>query len=114
VSFNITDDNPAAQRQYPITGNVRPLNDRLLIRRIEDRWNETNVVIPESARVPSRYGVVVSVGPGWRSPDGSRRPLAVRAGDIVCYGRYTDYDDGELLLIQEADVVGVVSDDEEG
>jgi chaperonin GroES len=58
-------------------------------------------------------GVVVSVGPGKRRKDGSRRPLEVRVGQIILFGRYTDYDDGELLLIQEADVVGVVSDNEE-
>jgi chaperonin GroES len=111
-SCNVTDENPAAQRQYPITGNVRPLNDRLVVRRISDLC-ETGayaVVIPDCARKPSKMGVVVSVGPGKRQRDGSRCALDVRVGQVILFGRYTDYDDGELLLIQEADVVGVVSD----
>jgi chaperonin GroES len=83
----------------------------VLVRRCEDDGSEAGVVIPESARKPSRRGVVVSVGPGRRRSDGSRCPLAVRAGDIILFGRYTDFDDGALLLIQEADVVGLVEDD---
>ena len=110
-SCNVTDSDPAAQRQYPITGNVRPLNDRVLIRRIADSGNGSAIIaLPESARVPSRRGVVVSVGPGKRGADGSRRPLAVKPGNVIYFGRYTDYDDGELLLIQEADIVGVVEE----
>lgn len=109
-SFNVTDTDPAAQRQYPISRNVRPLNDRVLIRRIADQPNQPGIVTPEIAGKPSRRGVVVSVGGGKRSHNGHRIPLAVRPGDIIYFGRYTDYDDGELLLIQEADIVGVVED----
>jgi chaperonin GroES len=114
-SCNVTDENPAAQRQYPIGNrNVRPLNDRLIVRRLSDESNQSShILVPEIAGKPSRRGVVVSTGPGKRHPDGHRIPLCVRPGDIVQFGRYTDFDDGDFLLIQEADVVGVVDADSE-
>jgi co-chaperonin GroES (HSP10) len=56
---------------------------------------------------PSRRGLIVAVGPGKRNEYGQRKPLAVTAGQIITFGRYTDYDDGMHLIVQEADIVGV-------
>ena len=114
--MNITDQNPASDRLQPILRPLRPLNDRILVRRLHAGEGsiflpEANSVLfmPECAQVPSKRGEVVAVGPGKRDEYGKRRVLDVKVGDIVYFGRYTDFDDGELLLIEEADVVGVVT-----
>lgn len=51
----------------------------------------------------------MAVGPGKRDEYGQRRALAVKRGDVIYFGRYTDYDDGRYVFIQEADIVGIVS-----
>ena len=107
--MNITDQNPSADRLHPISGTFRPLDDRVLIRRLPDLDVKSALFMPECVILLSKRGVVVAVGPGKRDKDGFRRPLAVRPNDIVYFGRYTDFDDGEYLLIQEADIVGVCS-----
>lgn len=110
MKFNVTDDDPAADRLHPINENFQPLHNRVLVRRIPlDYSNEPAIVVPQCAQKPSRRGVVVRVGPGKRDADGYRRGLDVRPGDVIYFGRYTDHDDGEFLLIEEADIVGVVS-----
>lgn len=106
--FNCTDENPRAQQQYPIDRPMKPLADRILVRRQDDPDNDPSLFMPQCAQKPSRKGVVVACGPGKRGLDGHRRPLCVKAGDVIYFGRYTDYDDGELLLITEQDVVGIV------
>lgn len=108
--FNVTDDDPAADRLTPITPNFQPLHNRILVQRLSDWPNDTGVIIaPECAQKPSRRGVVVRVGLGRRSERGVRIPLVVKPGDVIYFGRYTDFDDGRLLLVEEADIVGVVS-----
>src|SRR5215472_11693649 len=105
--MNITDQNPAAERLQPIIGHFRPLDNRVLVRRIPTPapiFNQNVIIPPEAAQTPSRYGKVIAVGPGKRRNDGSRLPLDVKPGDIVQFGRYTDYDDGSLLLILEDDI----------
>lgn len=109
--MNVTDQDPAAQRLHPISAHdfVRPLNDRVFVFRLMDWPNDTSrVLMPECAEKPSRRGVVVAVGPGKRDEYGKRQALAVKRGDIIYFGRYTDYDDGRYVFIQEADIVGVV------
>lgn len=108
--MNVTDQDPAAQRFYPLPEDgVRPLNDRVLVFRLADSLNEVkSLFMPECAEKPSRRGVVVKVGPGKRDEYGKRRPLAIKPGDTIYFGRYTDYDDGRFVFIQEADIVGVV------
>lgn len=104
-SFNITDHEPAAQRLQPLEETFQPLDDRVLVRRISEP-QASIIWLPSK---PSVLGVVVRSGPGKRLADGTRQPLDVKPGDIIQLGRYTDYDDGTLLLIREADVVGIVN-----
>ena len=106
---NVTAENPAAQYQYPIDRPLKPLHDRVLVRRMDETDSKTRLFMPEMAQMPSKKGVIVAVGPGKRQNDGFRRSLDVKVGDVVYFGRFTDYDDSELVLIQEADIVGVVS-----
>ena len=105
--MHTTDVDPAADRLQPISRPLRPLNDRILVRRLDDAANQSALLLPECSQTLSRRGQVVAVGPGKRDEYGKRSPLAVKVGDIVYFGRFTDYDDGQLLLIQESDIVGV-------
>jgi chaperonin GroES len=108
--MNVTDSDPAAERLQPIQTprKFRPLHDRILVRRLEDAPSSA-LFMPECAQKPSMRGEVVAVGPGKRHSDGFRCPLDVQPGDVIYFGRFTDFDDGELVLIQEADVVGIVT-----
>lgn len=107
--MNITDQDPAADRLRPLSPGFYPLNDRILVERIDDLANDHLVSLPEIARIPSKKGVVVRVGPGKRDSSGMRRTLDVKVGDIIMFGRYTDFDDGSLVIIQEGDIVGIVT-----
>ena len=108
--MNVTDSNPAAERLQPIgERRFQPLADRLLVRRLPDV--DGLISYPDAARVPAKHGVVVAVGFGRRDSDGHRTPLCVKVGDHIQFGRFTDFDDGELLLIQEADIVGIIEEE---
>jgi chaperonin GroES len=109
TKFNFTDADPRADYLNVLEGRgLKPLGDRILVRRIDDDRNGSLLIIPECATKPSRFGVVVAVGPGKRDAQGYRRPLCVKPGDRIQFGRFTDHDDGSLLLITEQDVVGVI------
>ena len=112
TQFNYTDASPRADYQHPLgerERGFRPLGDRILVRRVAGERNVSSLYVPECAEKISVRGIVVACGPGRRCADGFRRPLDVKPGDVIEFGRFTDFDDGELLLIQEADVVGIVS-----
>jgi chaperonin GroES len=82
----------------------QPLNDRILVRRISEP-NASRIITPEKYRQATHTGIVVAVGPGKRDEDGDRVPLDVEIGDIVTFGRFTDWDVDDTVLIQEADVM---------
>jgi chaperonin GroES len=88
--------------------NIRPLNDRVLVRRIPEPEAQTYIVRPESAQVPSTWGQVVAVGPGKMSKKGWRVPVGVKPGEVVIFGPYVDFDKDDLVMIQEQDIRGVV------
>jgi chaperonin GroES len=97
-----------------VIGNIapftlRPMNDRVLVRRLPEPPISALIIIPEVAQPDSMLGEVVAVGPGKRLPTGERLPLDVKPGDLVRWGPWTDYDDGELVLIQEGDIRGKLS-----
>lgn len=112
MQFHYTDADPAADRITPITEGFCPLHDRILVKRLAELGEAASsfLYVPECAQRLSVRGIVVAVGPGKRYADGHRRPLDVKPGDLIEFGRFTDFDDGNLLLIQEADVVGVIQD----
>lgn len=107
--MNITDTDPAAQRLVPIVGAFHPLDDRVLVKRLDDEPPSSPVIVPEVAATLSKKGMVVAAGPGKRDSEGFRRPLDVKPGDFIMFGRYTDFDDGNLVIIQEADIVGILT-----
>jgi chaperonin GroES len=97
--------------------NVRPLADRLLVRRIEEQETKRGgIIIPDTAKEKPQEGEVIAVGPGRTTEDGKRIPLDVKKGDRVLIGKYSGTDvkiDGnEYVIIREDDVLGVLSEKE--
>jgi chaperonin GroES len=92
---------------------LRPLHDRVIIKRMEEeRLSAGGIVIPDSATEKPIKGEVVAVGTGKILEDGKVRPLAVKAGDKVMFGKYSGTEvkvDGvELLVMREEDLIAVI------
>ena len=92
---------------------IRPLHDRVVIKRMEEeRTSAGGIVIPDSATEKPIRGEVISVGKGKISDSGDVRPLDVKAGDEVLFGKYSGTEikiDGEdLLVMREDDIMGVL------
>ncbi len=92
---------------------IRPLHDRVIVKRTEeDRISAGGIVIPDTAAEKPVRGEVIAVGNGKILDDGSVRPIAVKAGDKVLFGKYSGTDvkiDGqELLVMREEDIMGVI------
>jgi chaperonin GroES len=91
----------------------RPLQDRVLIRRIEQEEKTTGgIIIPDTAKEKPMEGEVVAVGPGARSEDGKVRPLDVKVGDRVLFGKWSGteikLDGEELMIMKESDLMGII------
>jgi chaperonin GroES len=92
---------------------IRPLHDRVIVRRLEEeRKSAGGIVIPDSAKEKPIQGEVIAVGTGKIMEDGKVRPLDVKAGDKVLFGKYSGTEvkvgDEELLVMREEDIMGVV------
>ena len=92
---------------------LRPLHDRIIIERLEeDEKTAGGIIIPESAKEKPQRGKVVAVGKGKIAEDGSIRPIDVKAGDTVLFGKYAGtevkIDSEDRLIIREDDVLAVV------
>jgi chaperonin GroES len=91
----------------------RPLHDRVALRRLEGEDKSTGgILIPDTAKEKPQQGEVVAVGPGVRDEAGTLRPLDVKVGDLVLFGKWSGTEvvtDGQdLLIMKEADLMGVV------
>jgi chaperonin GroES len=91
----------------------RPLHDRLLVRRIEQKDRTTgDIIIPDTAQEKPMEGEIVAVGSGTRSEDGKVRPLDVKAGDRILFGKHSGtevkIDGEELMILRESDIMGVI------
>jgi chaperonin GroES len=92
---------------------IRPLQDRVIVRRIEDKEERTagGIIIPDTAKEKPQEGKVVAVGPGRRD-DGKLVAVDVKAGDRVLFGKYSGseikIDGEEHLILREEDILGVV------
>lgn len=94
---------------------VKPLHDRLLVRRIaEEERSSGGIIIPETAKEKPLQGEVVAVGKGKILEDGSRRELDVKAGDRILFGKYAGtevkVDGTDHLILREDDVLGVIEE----
>jgi chaperonin GroES len=91
----------------------RPLQDRVVVRRVDpEKKTAGGIFIPDTAQEKPMEGAVVAVGPGIRSEDGRIHPLEVAVGDRVLFGKWSGteikIDGEELIIIKEADLIGVV------
>ena len=92
---------------------VRPLHDRILVRRIvEEEKTKGGIIIPDSAKEKPAEAEVIAVGNGKANEKGEVRPLIVKKGDRILFGKYTGNDikiDGvDHLILREDDVLGVI------
>jgi chaperonin GroES len=93
--------------------NVRPLRDRILVKRVEEEEQKVGgIIIPDTAKEKPQQGKVMAVGKGRVSDKGETTPLDVKAGDTVLFGKYAGteikLDGEEFLIMREEDVLGVI------
>ena len=103
----------AALKKGTSTVNIRPLHDRVIVRRLdEDTKSPGGIVIPDTAKEKPIQGEVVAVGNGKILESGDTRPLDVKPGDKVLFGKYSGTEvklsGEELLVMREEDIMGVV------
>ena len=92
---------------------IRPLYDRIIVKRIDQqRQTASGIVIPDTATEKPEQGDVIAVGSGRLLQDGSVRPLQVKKGERVLFGKYSGQtvkvDEQELLVLKEEDVLGII------
>lgn len=92
---------------------IKPLYDRILIRRIEEKEQKKGgIIIPDTAKEKPMEGKVIAVGAGRVDEDGKRRPLEVKVGNRVLVGKYAGteikIDDVEHVILKEDDVLGII------
>jgi chaperonin GroES len=95
--------------------NIRPLHDRVVVRRLAaETTTKGGIVIPDSATEKPIQGEVVAVGDGTLLESGERRPLDLRVGDRVLFGKYAGtevkLDGEELVVMRETDIMAVIED----
>ena len=93
--------------------NVKPLADRILVRRLEETEMKRGwIIIPDTAKEKPQQAEVVAVGPGRVTDDGKRVALEVKTGDKILMGKYSGtevkIDGNEYLIMREDDVLGVL------
>lgn len=92
---------------------IRPLHDRVVVKRVEeDRMSAGGIVIPDSATEKPDRGEVIAVGAGKATDSGDIRPMALKKGDTVLFGKYSGttvkIDGNELLIMSEDDVIAII------
>ncbi|MDA0929493.1 MAG: co-chaperone GroES [Proteobacteria bacterium] len=93
--------------------NIRPLQDRVVVRRTEEESTSAGgIVLPGSATEKPAQGKVIAVGPGRRLENGDTQPVDLKVGDIVVFGKYSSntvkIGDEELLILNESEIFGVI------
>src|SRR2546428_12595584 len=93
---------------------VRPLHDRVLIKRIEEQETvRGGIIIPDTAKEKPQEGEVMAVGTGKRLENGQITPMEVKSGDRVLFGKYSGteikLDGQEMLILREDEILGILS-----
>ena len=93
--------------------NIRPLHDRVVVRRLEEETTSAGgIVLPDSATEKPSQGEVLAVGPGKTLDNGEVKPLDVKVGDKVIFGQYggstVKLNGEELLILNESEIFGVL------
>jgi len=93
---------------------IRPLQDRVLVKRLEEEVEKSRggIIIPDTAKEKPQQGKVIAVGKGKVNDDGKVTPLDVKVGDTILFGKYSGseikLDGEEHLIMREDDILGVV------
>jgi len=92
---------------------IRPLHDRILVKRIEEgEVKKGGIIIPDTAKEKPQEGKVIAAGNGKVTDEGKKIPLDVKAGDRILFGKYSGsevkVEDEEYLILREEDVLGII------
>ncbi len=93
---------------------IKPLHDRVIVRRIEDSTDKTagGLYIPDTAKEKPQEGEVIAAGEGKYKEDGTRQTLDVKVGDRVLFGKYSGseikIDNEELMMMREDEILGII------
>src|SRR5512137_2820743 len=91
---------------------IRPLQDRILVERIEEEVKKGGIIIPDSAKEKPQQGKVIAAGPGKVDEKGNRIPMEVKKGDVILFGKYSGNEirigEEEHLIMREDDVLAVI------
>jgi chaperonin GroES len=93
--------------------NIRPLHDRVLVRRVEaEEQVRGGIIIPDTAKEKPQQAQVVAVGPGKINDEGKRAPMDVKEGDRILMGKYSGseirIDDEDFVILREDEILAVV------
>ncbi|HUK12066.1 MAG TPA: co-chaperone GroES [Thermoanaerobaculaceae bacterium] len=93
--------------------HVRPLHDRVLLRRLEEKEViKGGIIIPDTAKEKPQEAEVIAVGPGKLDDNGKRMPIDVKKGDRILIGKYSGTDikigDDEMVIVREDEILGVI------
>lgn len=104
-----------AQNPESLAKKIRPLNDRVVVKRLEaEEKTKSGIIIPDNAKEKPQQGEVLAVGPGkWNEDGDERMKMDVKVGDKVLFAKWGANDvkiDGEdLLVLKEDDIIAVIS-----
>jgi chaperonin GroES len=97
---------------------LRPLHDRVLLKRIDEETVRRGIIIPDSAKEKPQQGKVIAAGNGKVKDDGKRIALDVRAGDLILFGKYSGQEikleGDEFLIMREDEVLAVIESNGKG
>ena len=93
---------------------LRPLNDRVLVKRVEEKEvKKGGIIIPDTAKEKPQEGEAIAVGPGKVSEDGKRQPMGVKVGDKILFGKYSGSEvklgEEEFIIMREEDILGILA-----
>lgn len=92
---------------------IRPLGDRVIVERVEEEETvKGGIIIPDTAKEKPQQGKVIAIGSGKKLDNGQTRPLEVKVGDKILFGKYSGTDvklnDKEYLIMHEDDILGIL------
>jgi len=94
---------------------VKPLQDRILVERVEEEVKKGGIIIPDTAKEKPQKGKVIAVGPGRVDDNGKRVPMDVEKGHYILFGKYSGNEirvgDDEYLIMREEDVLAIIEKD---
>src|SRR5205085_11570222 len=112
-SHSLIGGKPTRRRQA-MTTNIRPLHDRVIVKRIDEGEQlRGRLIIPDTAKEKPQEGEVIAVGEGKYKEDGTRQKPDVKAGDRILFGKYSGseikLDGEEYLIMREDEILGIIN-----